>query len=668
MRKIYAGAFLFFSSLGYTYANPGDTTIIQAHNLTQLSWYDNYDTPVTFPDGSKTYSKVILEFTLGKYACPGYDPNNPGEGTNQTGWCADWDYDVHIMACKPGGDTMELARMITPYANSNFPRTPAAWSHPYVFDVTDYYPLLQNDVTMRIFYSGYSGGFTGSVKFYFIEGTPPRNVVGISNLWQGGFAYGNSTDPIEAKIAAKTLTMPATAQSAEMKVIITGHGGDNTSNCAEFCKKWYQFKVNGSLVEQKDIWRDNCASNFLYPQSGTWVYDRGNWCPGDLVHENIHKVPGAVAPGSSFTTDLDFQTYNSGNNGASYKVAAGMFFYGAFNNQTDAGIEAIISPNNDETHYRNNPVCGSPVVNVKNFGGNAINSIKFEYGIEGQTLSAYTHTFTAPLSSLSSSDVSLPALPALNTVTGNNNKFVVHILEVNNTTDQNIYNNNRTVAFTAAPDWLGGNFVVNLKMSSSVSGVNTTTWKVIDVSTGAVVKENTGTQSSSSNNAVILSDTLALANGCYKLQVSTPKNRGLAFFNTIPIRGYVRVTNLSDGNLLPLPKTDLGIAGLEGNFGSGFEQYFRVANSTGVNNVNKTSYSLNVYPNPANNVINVSIYGTVLSEAKVQLVNIMGQVVYTTSTRNQQISIPTEHLANGIYTLVYNTGDSRKMEKVVISK
>jgi hypothetical protein len=365
MKKIYTTAIMLFGMLGSVNAGVGDTTIVQANNLSELSWFGNYDAPAAFPDGSVSYRKVIMEFTLGKYACPGYDPSNPGEGPNQTGWCADWDYDVHLIACSPAGDTVELGRMITPYANSNFPRTPAAWNHAYVFDVTDYYPLLKNDMTMRIFYSGYSGGFTGSVKFYFIEGTPARNVVGLTSLWQGGYNYGHSSGPIDNEVTAKTLTMPGSAQSAAMKVIITGHGGDNAQNCAEFCKKWYQFKVNGNMVEQKDIWRDNCGSNFLYPQSGTWIHDRGNWCPGDLVHENIHNVPSTVTAGSTFTADLDFQSYTSAENEASYKIAATMFYYGAFNHTTDAGLEEIISPNNLETYYRSNPVCGEPVVKVK---------------------------------------------------------------------------------------------------------------------------------------------------------------------------------------------------------------------------------------------------------------------------------------------------------------
>lgn len=662
MKKIYAFALMMLGSCFAASSNEGDTTIVQAHNLTQLSWYNNYDTAVVFPDGSKTYRKVIMEFTLGKYACPGYDPSNPGEGATQTGWCADWDYDVHFIACVPGGDTMELGRMITPYANSNFPRTPAAWNHPYVYDVTDYYPLLKNNVTMRIFYSGYSGGFTGTVKFYFIEGTPPRNVVKISNLWQGGYSYGNTSTPIDNQITVKSLQMPANAQSAEMKMIITGHGGDNTQNCAEFCKKWYQFKVNGNMVEQRDIWRDDCGSNFIYPQSGTWVYDRGNWCPGDLVHDNIHKVPATVTPGSTFTTDVDFQTYTSGNNGASYKVAAGMFFYGGYNRTKDAGLEEIISPNSMETYYRSNPICGQPVVKVKNFGSSEITSIKFAYGIEGQTLSNYT--WTGSMSALNAAEITLPSIPSLNTASGATNKFVVQIQEVNGSADQDNFNNELKSTFTAAPKWEGGNFRVDLKNSGSTpGGVNQVSWTIKNME-GQTIMAREATTS-----GTLFQDTVHLDNGCYRLDVSSPRGYGLRFFTAFT-SGYFRIYNMADGTKFALPKTDLGATGLEGNFGNGFTQYFTVQNSvpTGIRQSNIATYSLSVYPNPASDKIQVDVMGSIREDATVELVNVLGQTVYSTVTRKQNITIATDNLANGIYTLIYNAGGSRQMEKVVIAR
>lgn len=656
MKKIYFAVLCFLSLVSTGYANPGDTTLVQA-NIVDLDYYNNFDTLVSFPDGSVSYRKIIMEFDLGKYACPGYDPNDPGEiSDGHTGWCGDWDYDVHIIACVPGGDTMELGRLITPYANSNFPRTPLSWQHPYLFDVTDFYPILKNDVTIRILYSGYSGGFTANVKFHFIEGTPARNVLGIDNLWQGGYAYGNTGDPIESHINPKTLTFPPAAVSAEMKLIITGHGGDSSENCAEFCKKWYQFDINGNMVDQTDIWRDDCGSSFLYPQSGTWIYNRGNWCPGDLVRTNIHHVPSGVAPGQTFTADLTFQNYNAINNAASYKVAAAMFYYGPFNHATDAGLEEIISPNKQEAYYRYNPVCGEPVVKVKNYGSNAITSIKFKYGIEGQTLSTYT--WANNLASMESADITLPSFADLNEVSGTNNQFVAIIEAVNGVPDEEDLNDQLISEFEAAPKWEGGNFYVDFKMPGIINHVN---WNVTDLD-GNVLYHRNGTQSLAE-----YKDTLHLLNGCYKLNVDASYDGyGISFFGAFT-PGKFRILNLANGTLIPLPKNDLGASGLAGNFGNGFTQYFTVVNATSITDVSN-NFTLNIYPNPVKDFLNVDIIGNLPGKSTVQLIDILGQVVYQLHTQEKKITIPVQQLAAGIYTLHFESGQVRKQEKVVITR
>jgi hypothetical protein len=136
--------------------------------------------------------------------------------------------------------------------------------------------------------------------------------------------------------------------------------------------------------------------------------------------------------------------------------------------------------------------------------------------------------------------------------------------------------------------------------------------------------------------------------------------------------GYFRVNNMIDGSLISIDKNQLGSSSYQGNlesyFGNGFTEYFRVSNSTGINDAKISAYSLNVYPNPANTFIKVDVYGILKNEAQITLINTLGQVVYTVQTKDKSITIPTGELANGIYTLSYNTGDTKKVEKVVIAR
>src|SRR4051812_28503056 len=85
-------------------ANPGDTTVVTVFNLRKLTAYGNYDTVSTFPT-NKRYRKIRMHYILGRYACP-----------PSTQYCGSWDYTTQIFARPANNDSVELARVITPYA------------------------------------------------------------------------------------------------------------------------------------------------------------------------------------------------------------------------------------------------------------------------------------------------------------------------------------------------------------------------------------------------------------------------------------------------------------------------------------------------------------------------------------------------------------------------
>ncbi len=269
-------------------AAPGDTTWVQANNV-DLPWYGSYDTSIVFPTAGKSYRAIYMIFTLGKYMCPA--------GST---YCGDWDYTVQNYLITPGGQSYEIGRLITPYANAGAPRTPWSWLQHYVYDVTDYAPILHDSATMRIFFSGYSGGFTGNIMFAFIEGTPDRQVTGIKRLWGGSYSYGDTshlgTHDINLHFLPVTDTAPEFTEAATLKFTVTGHGSD-PNYCNEFCSHHYYVFLNGTQIDSYVIWRPNCGMNELYPQSGTWLYERANWCPGAIVYSEYHKLPGVIKPG-----------------------------------------------------------------------------------------------------------------------------------------------------------------------------------------------------------------------------------------------------------------------------------------------------------------------------------------------------------------------------------
>ncbi len=71
----------------FTYAGPGDTTTVRAHDNAHMSWWGSYDAWGVFPSAGTTYRRINLDLTLG---CP-------------SNGCSDWDYTVQLEALRPTG-------------------------------------------------------------------------------------------------------------------------------------------------------------------------------------------------------------------------------------------------------------------------------------------------------------------------------------------------------------------------------------------------------------------------------------------------------------------------------------------------------------------------------------------------------------------------------------
>lgn len=631
-------------------AAPGDTTTVQVQNDIWMDHFGNFDSTVKFPDGSTKYRKILMTFKLGRYACPG----NPQ-------YCGDWDYTVSVFVTPKNGDTYELGRLITPYAGDGWPRTSTAWTQRYVYDVTDFYPLLKDSCTVRIRYSGYSWGFTGNVKFDMIEGVPPRDVLGVDELWTGSFGYGRAT-PIDSNITVLNKTAPSNTVSTDMKFVITGHGGD-INNCSEFCSKYYQVKLNSTQIAQTDIWRDDCGFNHMYPQNGTWVYDRANWCPGDKVFENVYNLAN-VTGGNSYDIDIDFEAYtgapSSSGSQASYIIAANSFYYAGFNKSIDASLDDIIAPSDHETHFRENPVTGRPKVTIQNTGGTTITSVKFRYGVAG---SGKTEEFTwqGSLGPLDVADVELGVFFDFRTMSAGTYGFDVEIIEVNGQQDEDATNNKMSSTFENAPKY-PMTIYIELKTNASrmSNGMSQTTWKIVDVFNDKTYYERINTTPNTT-----YTDTVELGVGMYKLVVEDGGCNGLYWWaNAAEGRGSIQIKR--KGTQVPIAlKGYLGA-----DFGCGFTEYFNVDWPAAVSEIEVETPELKIHPNPATSQVNVSLKGVKKTNGKIQLLDVMGRVVKELSVNSSYTAINTSQLSSGTYTVVYvdNTNNVKLQQQVVLAK
>lgn len=648
-----------FSSISM--ASPGDTTWIQA-NQVKLDYYNNFDDTVAFPDGSTSYRKILMIFTLGQYNCPA--------GSQ---YCHQWDYTVQNYIMTKGGDTLEMSRLITPYANSGWSRFGSSWKQPYVFDVTDYAALLKDSATVRIHYSGYSGGFTADIRFAFIEGTPDRNVTGFDKLYDFSHSYGDVNSPINAAFTTANLTAPANTKSATMRYIVTGHGSDD-NGCCEFDNHFYKVNLNGNTIAQKDVWRDDCGMNELYPQGGTWIYNRANWCPGASVLPNNHELTG-ITENENYTVNIQFGPYAGSGAIGSYTSSATIFYYDQFNKTLDAAINDIIAPTNDPNYYRENPTGSKPQILVHNSGSTPISSIEFKYGIKDSTEHTYTWNGTiAPLEELT---IELPILQELVNMSmanaSGNFQFNAEIVKVNGQVDEDVTNNRFTSNFKAAPLW-PSDLIISLKTGNLEEqngnvflGNPNQKWMITNMN-GDIVALKDGTNADTQ-----YIDTIGLpAAGIYKLTLTSDNNMGLHWWpydNSNGVKlGAFSVKKLTGAKI---PMKNYSYSGTSrDDWGSEYSIYFSVKEAgtyVGVKNA-ATGVKLNVYPNPAQDVLYVEVNEAFTQPSTIKLVNTLGQIVYSTTSQEQLTQINTSKLSNGVYTLLISNGAGTKTKKVIINK
>ena len=78
--------------------------------------------------------------------------------------------------------------------------------------------------------------------------------------------------------------------------------------------------------------------------------------------------------------------------------------------------------------------------------------------------------------------------------------------------------------------------------------------------------------------------------------------------------------------------------------------------------------SVNVYPNPANDILNISL-GILNENTEIKIVNALGELVLNETLTTQHSSLKTHHLQNGIYFYTILVGENNiKTDKIVIIK
>ena len=542
-------------------------------------------------------------------------------------------------------DRYELYRYITPYG-IGLDLGDDGWT--WWYDVTDYLPLLRDSVELE------AGNWQEllDLKFHFIEGAPARDVLGVEAFWKG--QYGLST--FDQNVVAYEYTPAADEAMWRLKTRASGHGFGSGNNCAEFCPNIHKVKVNG---EQQWSWQimQECADNALFPQGGTWIYDRAGWCPGAPTDTRDMELTPLVAGDDSFTVDYDIDYDPDGN----YRFEGQIIAYGPANHALDAEIVEVIAPNGSKLSSRTNPICDKPQVLLRNSGSTPLTSCTITFGLEGNLQS---YTWTGELGFLEEEVVDLVALDA-NLWVGDEDEDLVFIARVsapNGGTDEAAWNDEvrstfrrpPTYTYMDDPDDEDDNRLIVFVRTNSTPWENSAKLTHQD---GTVYFQRTYPEANTQYR-----DTVYMNEGCYTFEFFDSDDDGISFWANNDGSGFVRLRKVG-GNFITF----------EPDFGKSIVHNFHFETNL-VNGIDAPEVveqgTVQVYPNPARESVTFELEGwdgaftwSLRDGAGREVMDGRG---HARPDARFEGRIPLSGLPAGVHLLVLQQGDRTVRRRIVV--
>ncbi|MFM9985890.1 MAG: T9SS type A sorting domain-containing protein [Flavobacteriales bacterium] len=537
----------------------------------------------------------------------------------------------------------ELNRFITMYG-IQLDLGDGGWT--WVTDVTDWEPLLRDSVELE------SGNWQEllDMKFLFIEGPKAREVERVERVWDTNLGLNN----FDAVVVDKTIDKLPGEEGWKLITTNTGHGfGNDNNNCGEFCNNIQSVDVNGQQQWQWEILQE-CADNPLYPQGGTWIYDRAGWCPGMNSAMKEFELTPHVQDGESFTVDYDITQDPYGN----YVFFGTLIGYGPILHQHDPEIDMITAPSDWKIHSRWNPMCDNPRFILRNKGAQPLTDLNIYYGIEGGEMG--TFHWTGNLGFMQSEEVELTYSD--NSIWfGDDEAVLKFTLELGlsaDGADENTSNNSASSFFTRPPQYqyadLDDNrLIIQLKTNDAYWH---SAYTLYDINGNVVYARDDFAEANTTYR-----DTLQLNSGCYMFHVTDSEEDGLSFFANDDGNGNCKLDKVSGADFI----------NFEADFGKEIKHYFQW--NTNIVSVEESAYniesSLRAVPNPADDHCAIQIRGFDRN-VHIRMHNSAGKLVLDEMVMrkltNDSFDLSTADLPAGLYTVSVTDGNAYSTVKVVV--
>ena len=599
-----------------------------------------------FPATTEKYRKVLMYYTLKCYAKVSKYDNKYA--------CGEWDYLTYTFVTDKLGVTYEIARYITPYG-INLSLGPNGFT--WVYDVTDYKSLLTDSVKL-------SAGNTQELldlKFVFIKGTPPAEVIKINQIWNTGAAsYSYKSLDSNFVLKAKSIYVEPSASVLKFRSRITGHGHNSNDGSYPHCCEWknnvHSLYSGNQLIKDWHIWQTlDCADNPVFPQGGTWPYAREGWCPGDKVKDTEFDVT-QYKTGDSLQMDYRITPVpldNLGMGGGNYVVAMHIIQYSKPSFTNDAEVYDIISPSGVQINSKFSPSCAEPKIVIRNNSADTMSSLNLEYSISGGYKMIYK--WTGRLGFLQTQTIQLPIYDAGFFRGDGKNIFTCSIIKRNGKADSYMDNNSMAAPFKM-PDIYKDKLYVEFK-THTFSSENRYTIK--DSRDSIIIsKDNLAANK-------IYRDTLKnLKPGCYTFELLDDATDGITFWaNPDQGGGYIRFRKATGNTVLK-------------NFGVDFG--YRIYYAFIVDSLQKGQQPVYtnepadgeviLQPNPTKGSFTLITAG-LSGIYELEIMDAIGHIIYKRSVdteTEQDIDVKDLKVSSGIYFVRLSNGSHRIVKRLLV--
>ena len=222
--------------------------------------------------------------------------------------CSEWDRIARIEVCtsttvEPCSKRRELVRWITPYWRRGERRwiMDASSLLGYIKEGgLQYFRLEMGPSWER------ATSRDARIALRLSKSSDSLKAVGAVRAFTGG-GFGDKYNDREPFV----FTLPSQASKVSLVSILSGHGQDSNTNCAEWCDHRHQFEINGTSLEEirhegnRIGSADGCgwaAAEGASPgQWGNWAPERAYWCPGLPVEHRVRDLTNYVTLGEENT-------------------------------------------------------------------------------------------------------------------------------------------------------------------------------------------------------------------------------------------------------------------------------------------------------------------------------------------------------------------------------